>query len=126
MSKLNKSYYLYIFMEVIRKKRKGFKIIEHNKRVLWWIIILLIFLIFLIVLIVQGRDQIKDIVRGDLCINDADCVPASCCHPETCTIKEKAPNCTGIPCTLSCETILDCGDGSCNCINNQCQAVAKA
>ena len=58
------------------------------------------------------------------CVGDSDCVPAGCCHPNSCVSKNKAPNCEDIFCTLECEPgTLDCGQGSCGCVNGKCQAV---
>lgn len=60
------------------------------------------------------------------CVIDEDCVPATCCHPTECVPKLDAPDCSGIYCTMSCEPgTLDCGQGSCGCINNKCTAVMK-
>jgi hypothetical protein len=60
------------------------------------------------------------------CISDNDCVPDSCCHPRGCVAKANAPVCKGIMCTLECALdSLDCGHGSCKCLNNQCRAVLE-
>lgn len=56
------------------------------------------------------------------CESDEDCVPASCCHAETCVAPEDAPDCRGVACTLECrEGTLDCG-GRCLCLNGRCAA----
>lgn len=58
------------------------------------------------------------------CSKDPDCVPASCCHSDTCVPVGEAPNCEGIMCTMECRLgTLDCGQGSCKCINKKCTAV---
>ena len=58
------------------------------------------------------------------CNLDEDCVPASCCHPDSCVNKDYKPECEGFMCTMECEPgTLDCQQGSCQCINNQCEAV---
>jgi len=58
------------------------------------------------------------------CTIDSDCVPATCCHPDSCVPDSKAPVCDGIFCTEVCaEGTMDCGAGSCKCINNACDAV---
>ncbi|MCX6777834.1 MAG: hypothetical protein NT157_03020 [Candidatus Micrarchaeota archaeon] len=57
------------------------------------------------------------------CYDDSDCVPATCCHPSECVLKREAPICSGIACTLSCETLLDCGEGRCICLEGACEAV---
>jgi len=59
------------------------------------------------------------------CENDSDCVPATCCHSSSCVSKDKSPNCLGIFCTMSCDSILDCGQGICKCVKNKCEAIKK-
>jgi hypothetical protein len=60
------------------------------------------------------------------CTSDADCVPAECCHPTSCVPAEGAPDCTGILCTAECAPdTMDCGQGSCRCIEGACQAVLQ-
>jgi hypothetical protein len=59
------------------------------------------------------------------CSQDSDCIPAECCHPTSCTT---AP--TKKPCNLMCTEVcmpgtMDCGQGSCKCINSKCEAVYK-
>jgi len=61
------------------------------------------------------------------CVNDADCVPAQCCHPTSCVPKQQAPNCSNVACTMECrEGTLDCGSGSCACVNGRCGVVWNA
>ena len=59
------------------------------------------------------------------CIADADCVPAQCCHPASCTNRAAAAtlSCENKLCTMSCEGPIDCGAGSCGCINGKCSVV---
>jgi hypothetical protein len=61
---------------------------------------------------------------GETCQSDADCVPAPCCHPNTCVIAAEAPNCSDTMCTENCEVgTLDCGQGHCACQEGKCTAV---
>ncbi|MEM4265930.1 MAG: PKD domain-containing protein [Candidatus Woesearchaeota archaeon] len=54
------------------------------------------------------------------CDEDSDCAKAQCCHAADCVIKEKAPDCSRIMCTMECMPgTLDCG-GSCACIAGRC------
>jgi hypothetical protein len=53
------------------------------------------------------------------CISDSDCVPEQCCHPTSCINREFKGACN-VACTLSCQGPLDCGAGSCGCVNNVC------
>jgi len=59
------------------------------------------------------------------CAIDTDCVPATCCHPTEVINKELAPDCSAVLCTMSCETILDCGQGEPVCKNNICEIDVK-
>ena len=58
---------------------------------------------------------------SDECSVDGDCVPASCCHPNSCANKNSAPDCVSVKCTMECKlNSLDCGQGSCSCVNKKC------
>lgn len=52
-----------------------------------------------------------------------DCVPAQCCHPSDCTGTASAPSCEGTVCTMNCEGPLDCGAGSCGCVDGTCAVI---
>jgi hypothetical protein len=56
------------------------------------------------------------------CKTDQECVPAQCCHPMSC-IKTIAKQPCTMMCTMSCEGPLDCGAGSCGCVNGKCSVV---
>src|SRR5690606_16397096 len=59
---------------------------------------------------------------GAQCQTDADCVPASCCHPDQCVPKDEAPDCSDTFCTRDCRGgTLDCG-GRCLCRQGVCGA----
>ncbi|XLQ20120.1 MAG: hypothetical protein ACKUBY_06090 [Candidatus Moraniibacteriota bacterium] len=60
-----------------------------------------------------------------ICEVDSDCVPAQCCHATDVINKEFAPNCEGMMCTMSCETVLDCGGGQPVCSNGMCTIEIK-
>lgn len=67
---------------------------------------------------------VSNISYSDECEIDSDCVPSTCCHPSSCINKNSAPNCEGIICTMECRGLtLDCGQGSCKCLNKKCNAV---
>jgi len=60
------------------------------------------------------------------CSKDSECVPAACCHSDSCVPASEAPSCEGIMCTMECmPDTMDCGQGSCKCIDNKCKAVLK-
>lgn len=62
--------------------------------------------------------------EGGVCDADSDCAPNGCCHPAECVEKAKAPNCGRVFCTEECqEGTLDCGQGSCKCVDKKCSAV---
>ncbi|WAS92779.1 hypothetical protein [Nannocystis punicea] len=57
------------------------------------------------------------------CKVDADCVPASCCHPASCVPAAQKPDCTDVMCTMQCApNTLDCG-GRCACEAGSCKAI---
>jgi hypothetical protein len=58
------------------------------------------------------------------CATVEDCVPAQCCHPTSCTGTATAPHCGNVMCTMSCEGPIDCGAGSCGCVNGKCGIIA--
>lgn len=67
-----------------------------------------------------------DFSESFTCSVDLECIPATCCHANSCVNKENAPDCSAISCTMSCNPgTLDCGQGDCKCLNNQCQPVLK-
>ena len=56
------------------------------------------------------------------CLQDSDCVPEQCCHATSCINKANKFACN-LFCTQECKpNTLDCGQGSCKCINNKCAA----
>jgi hypothetical protein len=56
------------------------------------------------------------------CARNEDCVPAGCCHPSGCTnVLVKKP--CNLMCTASCEGPLDCGAGSCGCVDGTCSVL---
>lgn len=59
------------------------------------------------------------------CEVDEDCVRASCCHATECVLESKAPNCSGAICSMVCSGPLDCGAGSCGCVENKCAVVSN-
>jgi hypothetical protein len=56
------------------------------------------------------------------CTADAGCVPAPWCHPTGCINRAAAAalSCENKLCTMSCEGPIDCGAGSCGCVNGTC------
>lgn len=59
-----------------------------------------------------------------LCRQDADCVPAQCCHARDAVNRAYAPDCSGTLCTQVCEpATLDCAQGEIHCIGKRCVAV---
>lgn len=63
---------------------------------------------------------------ASFCLNDNDCVPASCCHARTCVAASEKPTCKGVYCTQVCEPeTLDCGQARCSCIQQRCVVVPE-
>ncbi len=53
-----------------------------------------------------------------------ECVPAACCHSTSCVPADKAPDCSDLFCTQECVPgTLDCQQGSCQTVNEKCEAV---
>ena len=108
-------------------KKKGQEIIA----IIFLFIIALGIFIFIFVIYKSGssvdKDNINDsTIKGELCINDAECVPASCCHATSCVSVKNKPDCLCIFCTASCEPgTLDCGQRSCKCIDSKCKVELK-
>jgi len=70
----------------------------------------------------QKTDDAKSISENNKsCTVDEDCVPATCCHATEVVNKEFAPDCEGMMCTMSCETVLDCGQGEPVCNDRICE-----
>jgi hypothetical protein len=107
--------------------KKGDKIkISSNWKLLIIILILIIFLIILIYFILKDDNKTpKNEAFPDIytCQSDSDCVPVSCCHPDSCVNIEKMPNCKRVLCSMDCEGPLDCGAGHCRCLNGKCSIV---
>jgi putative hemolysin len=60
--------------------------------------------------------------QSDSCSVDSDCAPASGCHPTSCINKQYVrPN--NLMCTMVCLGPLDCGAGSCKCVDSKCSVV---
>lgn len=57
------------------------------------------------------------------CQTSSDCVPAQCCHSTSCINKNYKSVCN-VLCTNICQPgTMDCGQGYCDCVNNQCKAI---
>jgi len=52
------------------------------------------------------------------------CVPASCCHADSCILESEAPNCSGGVCTAVCLAgSMDCGAGECGVVDGECGVI---
>ncbi|MDD5086998.1 MAG: hypothetical protein PHV16_04560 [Candidatus Nanoarchaeia archaeon] len=80
-------------------------------------------IVFLLVFVflISGCSNVPDDAE---CTIDSDCVPATCCHPTECVPREQAQDCSAVLCSMECVPgTLDCGQGSCECIDYECRAV---
>jgi len=59
------------------------------------------------------------------CESDSDCVGTECCHPTSCINKAYKEDCSNIGCSAVCEGPLDCGAGTCGCVNNRCVVIPR-
>ena len=75
----------------------------------------------------KNEENVTTTVKPEkYCLSDEDCVPAQCCHPTDCVNKAYRPNCKGIICTMECRPgTMDCGQGYCACVENECKAIIK-
>ena len=87
-------------------------------------IVIILIVLGLLAWFLSGRiKSSSDIVSGE-CTFDNDCVASDCCHATQCVAIGKAPECSGIACTMDCKPgTLDCGQGSCKCNSGKCGAV---
>ena len=92
-----------------------------NNRLLIGIIILVVVLGGIIW---YGNSMDKDDI-GNECVRDSDCVPVPGCHPDSCVLVTEYDDSLDkdIFCTAECRPgTLDCGQGSCLCIDGKCRA----
>lgn len=81
----------------------------------------IVFALVLVLLFLTGCvTNLFEVPGEKYCETDADCVPAACCHPDSCINIENAPDCSGIICTMACISVLDCNQGKCVCKDNIC------
>ena len=113
-------------MEVVRKKGvTGFRIVGHNKKVFYAIIVIIIILLGIVIYLALNNGKSNETINNsETCVVDSDCVPASCCHVSFCVNRENLPKCEGIICTQECKNgTLDCGQASCGCVQAKCSVV---
>lgn len=56
--------------------------------------------------------------------NEEICVPAQCCHAHSCVLKNSAPDCSDVFCTMECrDGTMDCGAGHCDFVDGKCGVV---
>ncbi len=87
---------------------------------------LILFTLFIITLLILiGCNNNNEEIPEELkCTTNDECVPSSCCHSTSCINEEFKQECDGIRCTMECApNSMDCGQGSCACQNNKCEAV---
>lgn len=114
-------------VEIIRKRGIEKVKLVHNKKLFWIIIILGIILIAIIIFIVangKGNNPQYNISDKE-CQQDSDCVPVCGCHPSSCIAKDKRAECERVFCTQECSGPLDCGAGSCGCVNGKCDIISN-
>jgi len=59
---------------------------------------------------------------GKECSRAEDCAPATCCHPTGCVPASQVKVCD-MMCTAVCAGPLDCGAGSCGCVDRKCSII---
>jgi len=98
-----------------------------EKKELGAAIIILILLGGVAALYFRGSEKNGGEEQGDArCSIDEDCVPANCCHAAACILASEKPDCPGVYCTAVCEPdTLDCGQGSCACVESKCKVILR-
>jgi hypothetical protein len=78
----------------------------------------------LIFVIVMFRPvDVSGIPKELICSTDVDCVPEQDCHANSC-INLNFKEYSDAFCTANCEPgTMDCGQGSCVCVNNRCDVI---
>jgi hypothetical protein len=94
-------------------------------------VIILIFLAILLIVITMlfitslNKQKVASSPSNTACVYDSDCVPAQCCHPDSCINKDYKGVCN-LFCTEVCSGPLDCGAGSCGCVKGKCSVVSNS
>lgn len=112
--------------------------ITHNTGLLKIILFLVVIFIILIAVIVFNRPSVDEpdsdkkviddsgkTIDAKSCNQNSDCVPSSCCHPTECVSRDNIPDCSGRFCSTVCSGPLDCGAGSCGCVDSKCSIISK-
>lgn len=118
-------------MKIKREKEINKIRIEHNKKLLWAILVLIVILIFLIIYIREEINKKNNKGDGFECSVDSDCVKQSltCCPcnsggKEACVSMENLTKITkelaSCPDNLMCAFIYNCKIKSCKCDNGKC------
>lgn len=90
------------------------------RRIIFFSILVLIILVVAFLIYSRKEDDVK------YCKVDEDCVPASCCHSNDCVNVNNKPDCKEIVCSMICSPgTMDCGQGHCICVNNECKAIIE-
>ena len=78
-------------------------------------------LILLSLFVVYGCSE--EVLIGE-CVSNSDCAPSNCCHSDACGPIGDSPSCEDVFCSQECKPgTLDCGQGSCQCLNSKCEVV---
>lgn len=95
-----------------------------------YVIALLCVILFCALMVLAGCSQEegdtggRTIIPEKKCVQDTECVAATCCHAKDAVNKQYAPNCKSAICTMSCEPeTLDCGQGNVKCTQGECSVV---
>ncbi|MFC1686252.1 hypothetical protein ACFLZZ_04515 [Nanoarchaeota archaeon] len=97
-------------------KRKAKKNLTIPKIILWILgIIVLAYVGYLVYF------EIFSVCCAQPPIEEAQCVPAGCCHPTSCVSADQALDCSDTFCTEECQDgTMDCGAGSCKFEGGEC------
>jgi hypothetical protein len=83
----------------------------------------IIVLTLIILFLAKQTNQNQDYLNMS-CVSDSDCVPAQCCHADSCINKNFKGVCN-LLCTNVCSGPLDCNIGYCGCVKGKCSVVSS-
>jgi hypothetical protein len=90
------------------------------------LILLALILVVMTILLITSLNKYNEVPSpsNTACVYDSDCVPAQCCHPDSCINKDYKSVCN-LMCTAICSGPLDCSAGSCGCVKGECSVISS-
>lgn len=74
--------------------------------------------------LVSACTKTPEVPQNKYCVQDGDCLPATCCHAADAVNSMYEPDCGDVLCSQECQPeTLDCGQGEVRCVNNECSVL---